>query len=190
MTASARTVGTVMLAMAVWLASPEPAAAQTSEESSESSAPDRDYTVLAGVGNDMGWFGAQAEKYFEGGRLSIFGGLGYTPGDRGDDLDNTGVTGAVGVRGYTGGDHHRGLLEFSVSQLVQEDLVRRNARGRLVQEGGRRYGPGLAVGYQYVAGSGFTAMVSGGFGVAIGVEDRIDTSHLSSIVNLGLGITF
>lgn len=74
--------------------------------------------------------------------------------------------------------------------MTQEDIVGRSADGRPVQEGGRRYGPGLAVGYQYVAGSGFTAMASGGFGVAIAQDDRFDESAMHPIVNLGLGITF
>lgn len=102
MTGSGRTLVAVM-AVGALLVLPLEGTAQTSQESSESTAPDRDYTVLAGVGNGLGWFGAQAEKYFASDRVSVFGGLGYTPGDR---LDNTGVTGAVGVRGYTDGDHH------------------------------------------------------------------------------------
>ncbi len=41
--------------------------------------PPRWFTLLTGVGNSVGWFGAQGERYFVGDRLSVFGGLGYTP---------------------------------------------------------------------------------------------------------------
>jgi hypothetical protein len=36
-------------------------------------------SLTAGVGNAMGWFGAQGERYFADERLSVFVGLGYTP---------------------------------------------------------------------------------------------------------------
>lgn len=179
-----RTIVIAVLAAMMLVALPARGAAQTSRESPE---PDRDYTVLAGVGNALGWLGVQVEKYFAGDRLSIFGGLGYTPGT---PLDSTGLTAAAGVRGYTAGDRHRGLLEISVSQLGQEDILERGAGGRLVQEGARRYGPALTVGYQFVAGSGFTAVASGGVGLTVAQDDRIDESPVTYTVNLGLGYTF
>lgn len=184
MTASTGKARSVVLMAAGLLLPAVPGAAQTSEKAPPTA---RDYTVAAGVGNALGWLGVRAEAYLSGDRLSAFAGLGYTPGDR---LDNTGATAALGVRGYMGGDHHRALLELSVSQLAQESILERNATGNLVQRGQRRYGPGLAVGYQYVADSGFTAMLSGGVGVAIGLDDRLAASPVSPMANLALGYTF
>ena len=39
----------------------------------------RSTSFLAGFGNSMGWLGVQGEKYLGSGRVSLFGGLGYTP---------------------------------------------------------------------------------------------------------------
>jgi hypothetical protein len=47
-------------------------------------------SLTAGVGNSMGWFGMQGERYFLDERLSVFVGLGYTP--RLDQGDPTGPT--------------------------------------------------------------------------------------------------
>ena len=48
-------------------------------------AGERMVTVTAGIGNAMGWFGAQGERYFLDERISIFAGVGYTPRlDRGE----------------------------------------------------------------------------------------------------------
>ena len=35
--------------------------------------------VTVGFGNDLGWLGAMGEKYFAGGRKSLFAGIGYLP---------------------------------------------------------------------------------------------------------------
>ncbi len=69
-------------------------------------------TLLGGLGNSLGWFGIQGEAYFVTGRLSTFAGLGYTPDLEGNDP--TGLTGAAGVRGYTGGVRHRAFVELGV----------------------------------------------------------------------------
>ena len=45
----------------------------------QEAAPLRVVTVTAGVGNAMGWLGAQGERYFGPDRLSVFVGAGYTP---------------------------------------------------------------------------------------------------------------
>ena len=57
----------------------------------------RSVTVTAGVGNAMGWFGAQGEHYLGDERVSLFVGLGYTP--RFDQNDARGLTFAGGLRG-------------------------------------------------------------------------------------------
>jgi hypothetical protein len=79
-------------------------------------AGERLVTVTAGVGNAMGWFGVQGERYFLDERISIFAGVGYTPHiDRGEP---DGPTFAAGLRSFTSGLKHRLFLEASASQLV------------------------------------------------------------------------
>jgi hypothetical protein len=95
-------------------------------------------SLTAGVGNAMGWFGAQGERYFLDERLSIFLGVGYTP--QIDPGDPTGPTFAAGLRSFTSGLKHRFFLEASASQLVLET---EGADG-----GGRHYGPGLQGGWR------------------------------------------
>ena len=144
----------------------------------QASDPLRVVTVTAGVGNAMGWYGAQGERYFGPDRLSAFVGAGYTPSL--DQYEPSGPTFAAGLRGYTAGFRHRGFLEASVSQLFTES----NA----LEEGRRLYGPGLAAGYHYAARGGFTLMTSVGLGYAPGVEDGY--TKVTALVNLGLGYTW
>jgi hypothetical protein len=80
--------------------------------------PPRIATVTAGIGNTMGWLGAQAERYLAHERLSAFLGLGYTPSI--DQGDPSGPTFALGFRGFTTGVKHRGFLALCVSQLAVE----------------------------------------------------------------------
>jgi hypothetical protein len=102
----------------------------------------RSVTATTGIGNAMSWIGAQAETYFARQRASAFAGVGYTP--ELDPGDPTGVTFAVGARGFTSGLKHRGFLELSVSQVAISTTV-------LPGEGERHYGPGLQLGYQFVS---------------------------------------
>jgi hypothetical protein len=119
-------------------------------------------TVTAGVGNAMGWFGAQGEHYLADERVSLFAGLGYTPEfERGN---KRGVTFAGGLRGFTAGEKHRAFLEGSISQVVVET--------GLFGTGRRFYGPGVQGGYQFVSRGGFTFMASVGLGYAPGVSQR------------------
>jgi hypothetical protein len=132
----------------------------------------RTVTVLTGVGNSMGWFGGQAERYF-GDRFSVFAGLGYTP-----PIDGvpSGITGAGGARIFTGGVKHRGFLELSVSQIAVESGIDR-----------RYYGPGLQAGWQFVSRGGFTLMASGGLGHIL----ANDVSYpVQPILGLGVGYTW
>ena len=138
----------------------------------QEAAPLRVVTVTAGVGNAMGWLGAQGERYFGPDRLSAFVGAGYT-------TITAGPTFAAGLRGYTPGFKHRGFLEVSVSQIFTEsDSL----------ETGGLYGPGLAAGYQYASRGGFTLMTSLGVGYAPGVNDGY--TKVGALVNLGLGYTW
>jgi hypothetical protein len=135
-------------------------------------------TVTAGVGNAMGWFGAQGERYFGPDRLSAFVGAGYTPSlDQGEP---SGPTFAAGLRGYTAGVKHRGFLEASVSQIFIEVIG--------LEPGRRLYGPGLAAGYQFASRGGFTIMTSLGLGYAPGVDDG--HTKVGGLLNLGLGYTW
>ena len=144
----------------------------------QAAAPLRVVTVTAGVGNAMGWYGAQGERYFGPDRLSAFVGAGYTFST--DQDEPSGPTFAAGLRGYTAGFKHRGFLEASVSQLFTQS----NA----LDEGRRLYGPGLAAGYQYAARGGFTLMTSLGIGYAPGVEGGY--TKVAALFNLGLGYTW
>jgi hypothetical protein len=144
----------------------------------QEAAPLRVVTVTAGIGNAMGWFGAQGERYFGPDRLSAFIGAGYTPSL--DQFDPSGPTFAAGLRGYTAGFKHRGFLELSVSQIFTE--VNAFERGR------RLYGPGLAAGYHFASRGGFTLMTSLGLGYAPGVDDG--QSKVGGLANLGLGYTW
>lgn len=135
-------------------------------------------SVTAGVGNAMGWFGAQGERYFGPDRLSAFVGAGYTPTL--DQYEPSGLTFAAGLRGYTAGFKHRGFLEASVTQIFTE------VNG--LEPGRRLYGPGLAAGYQFASRGGFTLMTSLGLGYAPGVDDG--HTKVGGLVNLGLGYTW
>ena len=141
-------------------------------------APLRVVTVSAGVGNAMGWFGAQGERYFRPGRVSAIVGAGWTPSL--DQYEPSGPTFAAGLRGYTAGFKHRGFLEASVSQIFTEVDA--------LEPGRRLYGPGLAAGYQYASRGGFTLMTSLGLGYAPGVDDG--QSKVGALANVGLGYTW
>ncbi len=142
----------------------------------------RQVTAVAGFGNAMGWLGVAAEFYFSGGRLSGFGGVGYTPVI--DHGDPSGLTFAAGVRAYTLGIKHRGFAELSLSQVAT------SRRPAFLGEGERHYGPGIQVGYQYVGAGGFTFVVSAGVGYALGVDEFVPGSRVGVIGGLGLGYTW
>jgi hypothetical protein len=92
----------------------------------------RTVTAVAGIGNAMGWFGLQVERYFARERFSAFAGLGYTLADV--EGDPSGATFAVGARGFTGGLKHRGFLELSISQIA--------IRAAVLDDGDRYYDRG------------------------------------------------
>lgn len=141
--------------------------------------PSRIATLTAGLGNAMGWFGLQGERYFSGERLSAFLGVGYTPSV--DPGDPSGVTFAAGFRGFTAGLKHRGFLEASVCQIMTVTSF--------VEESYRLYGPCLQAGYQFASRGGFTAMVSLGLGYAPGDVPE-GASAVEGLIGLGLGYTW
>jgi hypothetical protein len=126
----------------------------------------------------MGWLGLAGEKYLASERISVLGGLGYTV--QADQGDASGVTMAVGARGYTPGRKHRGFLELSVSQIFIEQFCFDTCR--------RLYGPGVQAGYQFVTRGGFTLVASFGVGYALSVPQG--QSGVAAILGLGLGYTW
>lgn len=145
--------------------------------------------VIAGVGNSLGWFGAQGEWYFTQ-SLSAYLGSGYTPGD--DPLDATGATFAAGARAYLGGSNHRFVVDLGLSQvrLLEGFVARRNGEplpGSLPQQGRRDYGIGGQIGYSWVSNSGFTALFTTGFGYPIQGKNLGQYERLYS---LGFGYTW
>jgi hypothetical protein len=161
------------LLLAAALATPAPAEAQAAP--GEIAEPV--VTVTAGIGNAMGWLGAQAERYFTHGRLSVFGGLGYTPSI--DAFDPEGVTLAAGVRGYTAGLKHRGFAEASLCQVgILSDP----------ENPSRFYGPCGQLGYQFASRGGFTALISLGVGYAVGASARLNRTL--GLAGFGLGYTW
>jgi len=140
------------------------------------------FTLLGGLGNAMGWLGAQAEGYVAGGRGSAFAGLGYTA--RAQEREATGVAAAGGVRAFTGGFSRRGFLEFSISQLVVEIAP----EGSGTNGKAKVYGPGAQIGYQYIKPTGFTFMVSAGVGHTVGGPAQL--RGIQFMFNLGIGHTW
>ena len=166
----------IVVALLVLFLSPLQAVGQ--EAGASPAIPPRAASLLAGLGNVMGWFGLHGEGYFARERLAGFVGLGYTPAV--DEGDPSGPTFAIGLRGFTPGIKHRGFLALSLSQLALESGFVENPR--------RFYGPGLEAGYHYVARGGFTFMVSLGLGWAPGVPEG--EKEVGEVLALGLGYTW
>ena len=135
----------------------------------------RRYTATAGVGNSMGWFGVQGERYLLDERLSIFAGLGWSPSVDPSKRDRPAFS--AGIRSFTSGAKHRLFAEGSASQVV------RSVGG--AADGGPYYGPGLQAGYQFVSPGGFTFMASIGAGYALGVPRTGDPWARTAGVGLG-----
>ena len=166
--------------LALLLVSGLPALPVAAQEVAESPAPLRRVaTLTGGVGNAMGWVGLQGERYFAAERLSAFVGAGYTPSI--DEGTATGLTFALGLRGFTPGVKHRGFLALSLSQLYVEQRFDGNSARRF-------YGPGLEAGYQFASRGGFTIMAALGLGYAPGVPEY--HSKVGGLFELGLGYTW
>ena len=140
-------------------------------------APLRVVTVTAGVGNAMGWYGAQGERYFGPDRLSAFVGAGYTP-----SLDHTSHPALPSPQASAAtprGSGTAGSWRPRSASFHREQCVR--ARSPTLRPRPRR-------GNQYAARGGFTLMTSLGLGYAPGVEDGY--TKVGVLVNLGLGYTW
>ncbi|MGE0555091.1 MAG: hypothetical protein AB7R55_16800 [Gemmatimonadales bacterium] len=139
-------------------------------------------TALGGIGNSLGWLGAQLERTTTSGRIGGFVGLGYIPEI--DEGDPKGPALAAGLRGYTRGRVHRGFLEAAVA------VVALQAGGAPVLgtvESKKLYGPTIQAGYRLTTGGGFSLLVSGGVGVAVGASTLVADSSLQPVFGLGLG---
>lgn len=146
---------------------------------------ERRATVTVGLGNSMGWLGAQGERYFSGDRMSVFGGVGYVFELEDDgEVFASGAALAAGVRAYTRGRVHRGFVELSLSCVSTESAF---APAR-ADDLSLYYGPGLQVGYQLAARGGFTFMASVGGGLALG--DTNGQSRGALLLGLGIGKTW
>ena len=140
-------------------------------------------SVVAGFGNAFGWIGAQVEGYAMSGRVSAFGGFGFMPNLLNDE-GNT-AAGAIGIRAFTPGMRHRGLVELSVSALSNET---RSTFGGDRVEKSVGYGPGVALGYQFIGDSGLTVLLSGGVALA-GEGSDPEGSRVRPTVGMGVGLT-
>jgi hypothetical protein len=135
-------------------------------------------TLTGGIGNPMGWFGFQAERYFADGRVSAFGGLGYTPSIQ--TYQPSGPTFAAGFRGYTPGRKHRGFAEAAACQVaVLSDPF----------DPKQLYGPCLQLGYQFATRGGFTIVTSAGWGFSLGVPKDYGSAN-GLLLGLGFGYTW
>ena len=138
-------------------------------------------TVLGGVGLSMGWFGGQVSVYALDGRLSGYAGAGYTP-DNGEGHP-AGAAFAVGARAHSAGPKHRWFAGLGYGLLMTVSEIRPGP-----DVGERVYGPALLGGYQYTAGSGFTALAGVGVGYS-GASDLAD-QDLVPTLDLGFGYTW
>ncbi|MEZ4588903.1 MAG: hypothetical protein R2909_21230 [Gemmatimonadales bacterium] len=149
---------------------------------SATSAGAQQLTALGGIGNSFGWLGAQLERTTRSGRIGGFVGLGYVPEI--DDGDPKGLAPAAGVRGYTKGKTHRGFLEAAVAVVA---LQTGGAPVLGSVESKKLYGPTVQAGYRLTTGGGFSLLVSGGVGVAVGASTLVADSSLQPVLGLGLG---
>ena len=101
-----------------------------------------------------------------------------------DEVDGV-VVGALGIRAFTSGNRHRGLLEVSLSAL-SSSVLSTFGGGEILDI---NYGPGIAVGYQFIGDGGFTTMLTGGIGLD---DEELDPqgSKLQPTVGIGLGYTW
>lgn len=132
-------------------------------------------SLAAGAGQSFGMVGVRAELFVVADRVSILGAAGYEP----DISSGSSLTGAATVRYYVHGSRHRIHLDASWTPLyvLGTDVF--------PPEEWVVYGPGLALGYTFVAQSGLTATLGGGV-----AYDTREEGHAWPLVQLGVGWTF
>jgi len=135
----------------------------------------RTAAVAIGFGNAFGGLGVLGEYYLAGSRMSMTAGAG-----RFIQIDYPNINAfAATLRGYTKRRRHRGFLELSVSPVFVETTI--SLAGTSVTA---LYGPGIAAGYHYTAGGGFTLLVNGGIGWSPSAK------KVGSVGSIGLGYTW
>jgi hypothetical protein len=134
-------------------------------------------SIHVGFGNHYGWLGTAGEAYLLRGRVSAFAGIGIMPRELFNNFPTT-LAGSGGLRYYVplSGSRHRGFADLSVSLL---EVSRALVIGAPVSHD---YGPGLSIGYSYVAGSGLTVTAGAGLG-------RANDGTLP-VLHLGIGWTW
>ena len=142
--------------------------------------PPRRATLAGGVGSSFGGTGVFGEWYVAQTRASVGLGVGYWAESTEGAPD--GIAAAVAARAFTGGPTHRGFLELGFAQL-DTDVVQVEPSTRQA----RLWGPEAQIGYQYVARSGLTLLLSLGAGYA--VNDGVVASRWKPLFAAGAGIT-
>jgi hypothetical protein len=136
-------------------------------------------SVAGGAGQPFGMFGVRGELFFAGGHLSVLAAAGSYP----DVTVRSRLTGAASVRYYIRGWRHRVYADASWTSLYVLSADSYPPQEHVV------YGPGVSVGYVFVAQSGFAATLGGGV-----AYDPHELGPLwdkaSPLVQLGLGWTF
>lgn len=139
--------------------------------------------LYAGVGNVFGWIGVNGE-YFPLRKVGAALGLGVTP------LDPRPLSAAAALRIYGSWSRNRPFLQLSFSPVLIEQVCLLAAVSSGDCSVTQYTGPGIALGYSYVAPSGFTLTV--GAGLARGKLEqwsRPDIWTTGPIVQLGVGFT-
>ncbi len=125
-----------------------------------------------GVGNVFGGFGVAGESVVRG-RLSAALGIGVMY------VDPTSAAVAAAVRLYTSRNRHSPFLQLSIAPLAVTIFCANECGVERTH-----YGPGIVLGYRYVAGSGFTLTTGAGAGWVV------DEGYPLPMVQLGFGYAF
>lgn len=161
-----------------------PSVSAVAQESSPSEDARRRFALFAGAGPSMGWLGARAELYGHD-QVSAFLGVGIDPahlgsGEGADESAPPALAG--GFRAYTSDTRHRAFVEVSLSQVWWQRSSTLSATSV-----NRSYGPGVQLGYQYGAQSGFTVFGSAGAGVPM--MNAPGAPGVVPLAGLGVGYT-
>lgn len=154
-------MGTVCLVVLAYF---PPAAVRAQERSAAPAG-----VVYAGAGNAFGGVGIMGEYVVWPNRISGLAGTGIFPAS-----DRLLVSVAASVRGYVGNRHHRVFVDLSWSVLSVSRAAILGSRWI------RDYGPGVLVGYSYVASSRLVLL--GGAGVGF-----LNSGETVAVLQLGIG---
>lgn len=161
-----------------------PSVSAAAQEPSPSEDTHRQFALFAGAGPSMGWLGAQVELYGHD-QVSAFLGVGIDPahlgsGEGSDESASPALAG--GFRAYTSDTRQRAFVEVSLSQVWWQSSSTLSATSVH-----RSYGPGVQLGYQYGARSGFSVFASAGAGVP--ATNSFGAPDIVPLAGLGVGYT-